>query len=159
MGAMVDIDMGVMAMGMVVVMVKLNIPLKHTLSNQLTRLKRKPMPNLSKRMLNLSRRMPKLNRLTPSLKHTLSPNKLMLSLSKRMYSRPQLMLKLKVFNRQLLMAGMQPNKLISLSRNINNPKLLIRSKDMFKNQFKDIQIQLLLGIIALLKLNMVNSNI
>merc|ERR1712059_110706 len=132
MGAMVDIDMGVMAMGMVVVMVKLNIPLKHTLSNQLTRLKRKPM---------------------------LSPNKLMLSLSKRMYSRPQLMLKLKVFNRQLLMAGMQPNKLISLSRNINNRKLLIRSKDMFKNQFKDIQIQLLLGIIALLKLNMVNSNI
>jgi hypothetical protein len=49
-------------------------------------------------------------------------------------------------------------KRISRSLNISR-KLFIKSKGMFRNLYKDMQIQLLLGIIALVKLNTVNSNV
>jgi hypothetical protein len=98
-----------MVLGMVVVLDNLNTPVKRMLSNQPTKLKRKPTPKLNQRTLHpskpmlrlsqltrsLSQRIHKLNSLTLNLKLTLS---LKLTPNKLMYNSPQLTLKLQLFN-------------------------------------------------------------
>lgn len=98
-----------MVLGLVVVMDNLNIPVKRMLSNQPTKLQRKPTHNLKQRMLHPNKPMLRPSKLSHSLRQRLhKPNshtlnrKPTLSLkhtpNKLMYNSPQLMLKLQLFN-------------------------------------------------------------
>jgi hypothetical protein len=98
-----------MVLGMVVVTDNLNIQVKRMLSNQPTKLQRKPTPNLNQRTLHPSKPMLRLSKLTHSLRQRIhKPNSLTLNLkptlslkhtpNKLMYNSPQLTLKLQLFN-------------------------------------------------------------
>merc|ERR1712158_182385 len=64
-----------MVLGLVVIMDNLNIPVRRMLSNQLTKLQRKPTYNLKQRTLNPSKPMLRPNKLSHSLRQRLhKPN-------------------------------------------------------------------------------------